>query len=304
MRRALLGLGLALLARPALAQSPSLPAEEGRILGAPSRAVTYLDMKPGEVQTVAIRPGDFTVIEFPMPVFNYGIAAKSLVTVEKFANKIILKAKDFSGETPLAVFLDDSAYTTVPLQVRIDSASHPLYVLRFTDPVAVHVRATERATAQRLEAIARATEAERLEQLFRTRLLLGATEGTFAAKAEQSALNAVGDRVTMQLVKVVRLHVSASVERFYLSYRVANLTRKPLEALEFRVAMVRRKGKPLEVYDFEDSRGGAAVPSGHVADGLLVFDVPDTYRTDDTFRVTLGADGGLRVVVQSAPRFP
>ena len=62
--------------------------------------------------------------------------------------------------------------------------------------------------------------------------------------------------------------------------------------------------QPKQAEPMPPPSGGAAVPSGHVADGLLVFDVPDTYRTDDTFRVTLGADGGLRVVVQSAPRFP
>lgn len=294
-----------LVATTAQAQRP-LPAEDGRIHAAPTRPVSYLDMAPGSVQVVPLSPRYHTILEFPLNVFRVDMGDRDIGLVEQIGNKVIIKPVAFYGETSFTVMLDDDNLTVVPFLVRPDTAASPVYVLRFTDPISEHVREAEEAIVARAEATAMANLATRAEELVQQRALMGFDVAYFPDKAQASQLNKYGERVTLEVVKVLYMQTSQNVERAYLLYRVANLTRHSIDGLELSLAMEPKGAKKakasdiMEVYDLVDTRAGMPVPSGTLAEGLLVFDRP-AMGGGESFRVTLTNPAGLNVTLSAAP---
>lgn len=304
---AVLFVGAASAPTRAFAQKP-LPADDGRVRGAPTRPVSYLDMAPGSVQTVPLSPRYHTILEFPVNVWRTDFGDRDIGLVEQVGNKVIIKPTAFNGETSFTVMLDDESLTVVPFLVRPDTAASPVYVLRFTDPIAKHVADAETAIAQRLEQAALAQLPQRAEALLRQRAQLGFDMAVFPKSAQASQLNRYGERVTIEVVKVLYMQTLQNSERAYLLYRIGNLTRRPVDSLELTIRVERRDADPKrpaltdvsEIYDAEDSRNGAPIPAGTVAEGVLVFDLP-RMSSSDSFRLTAANGTGLNVSVKAAP---
>jgi type IV secretory pathway VirB9-like protein len=305
-RPLLLLAGLPLLGTVASAQVP-LNTGDGRTHGAPTREVSYAAMTPDAVQTLLLNPHYHMMVEFPDDVLRIDVGDQKIAKFAIIDNKVSIKAARTEGETSMTIILDDDRHTVLAFKIRCSAAATPVSILRFTDPVAKHIREDEIAMAERYEKIARAKQGVQLENLIRSRLTMGLDVDLFdPTRAQESQLNKFGERVTLQLVKIVYLAVSPTQFRAYLHYRIANLTAKPLESPTLSLSLAgpaRRQGdvESEEVYDVEDSRGGAVVPPGTLVDGLLVFDRP-ALKDGDLFSVSLEAPSGVQVRVQTSPK--
>lgn len=288
-------------ATPLSAQERVRPFDEGdgRIHGAPVLQVTEQDLHPGQVQTINLLPGYHTILEFPYPIASVHAGDPDVFLASIVGNKLSLKATRLTrSETNMSVILADADLTLVPFLIRADSTQPPLYVVRYTDPVAKHLNDAEERIAERVTA----NNDERVEELAQMRLeqqLLWA--GDVVEIDKTATVGGQGERTTLRIESAQEIRDESGARKLYLRYKIFNQSYAPIEDLHFVVRKVTHGRKLLvfnsrtehELYDVRDMRTSDVVGPGAAARGVLVFDFPELTE-DQSLEVEAIAFNGQR----------
>ncbi len=271
----------ALMAPPmAAAQGRLKPISEGDGLvhGAPVLPVSAMDLHPGQVQSINLRPRATSLLEFPYAVAEVHAGDPDVLTASVRAGKVILKAaRDTIAETNVLVLLGDAELTAIAFRVRVDSTQPQVDIVRFTDPVGKHLNEAEAEIARRV----RADEDRRVNELTRERVLQQLLLAGNVVRIDRKAMaGSDRDRFGIDIESVQSLPGEDGRPRLYLRYRVLNGTIAPLAdlAIVARIESPQRKWVVFEhratreLADLRDIRATSVIPAGGSAYGLLILD--------------------------------
>lgn len=277
---------------------------DGRVHGAPVMPVSNMELQPGQVQQLNLKPRTTMLAEFPYPVAAVHAGDADVLTATVISGKLILKAtKDTIAETNLIVLLGDADFTSAPFRIRVDPRAPQVDVVRFTDPVAQHINRVESEIATRL----RSDVDERVDQLSDLRLQQAILlAGRVTPIGREAIAGRKGDRLGIRVETAQSFPGPDGRPRLYLKYTVTNGTVAPLRDLSLVARVESRRRKRLfgeatstrELADARDIRAADAVPPGAPMSGLLVLEPLELGRYESLSIEAVGFNGQRRVRVE------
>jgi len=261
--------------------------------------VTQAELRPNEVQTIALVPGYHMTIEFPYPIARMEVGDDSVFAANKYANKLSLRAlTQRMVETSVTITLADADLTVVPFIIRIDSLASRIQVLRYTDPLAQELN----RAASRIAESQGAQVSQRVEQLsearVRQRLLLAGPSVPLNRSYESKGPEGT---VRVFLEQMQQLPSEDGQPRLYVRYRIENYSSAQITDLTVQLQAVRGarsifgRAAVTPVYDVEDQRSSPVIQGGTSVLGILSLLTPDL-AADETITTVFSFWNGRRTV--------